>query len=50
MGMNNQDWVERLTMLMVRFSHLGIGPDIPTLSRDELWGIYRYLDRLAGEE
>ncbi len=43
--MNNL-WLERLEMLLARFSHLGIGADIPSLSMIELWAIYRYLSQL----
>lgn len=42
----NDLWLERLEMLLVRFSHLGIGADMASLSRIELWSIYLYLTRL----
>lgn len=45
--MNNQDWMERLQCLSVRFSHLGVGADIAALSIVEAWGLYLYLSRLA---
>lgn len=45
--MNNLDWIERLQCLSVRFSHLGIGADIATLSTIEAWGLYLLLSRLA---
>lgn len=43
----NNDWLERLQILCVRFSHLGIGADLATLSLVELWGLYCYLSRLV---
>jgi hypothetical protein len=45
--MDNLDWMERLQCLSVRFSHLGIGADLAALSIIELWGVYRFLSRLA---
>jgi hypothetical protein len=39
-------WLERLEMLLVRFSHLGIGADVAALSFIELWYLYSYLSRL----
>jgi hypothetical protein len=45
--MNSETWIERLQTLSARFSHLGIGADIAALSTIELWGVYRFLSRLA---
>jgi hypothetical protein len=45
--MNNETWLERLQMLSDRFSYLGIGSDLASLSRLEAWGLYLYLTRLA---
>lgn len=45
--MNNEAWLERLELLISRFSHLGVSDDIASLSLVEAWGLYRYLDRLA---
>jgi hypothetical protein len=45
--MNKQDWMERLQMLSVRFSYLGIGADLATLTIIEAWGLYLFLSRLA---
>ena len=44
-------WLEDLETLLARFSCLGIGPDIPGMSFDERWGVYRNLAarRLAGD-
>ena len=35
-------------MLTWRFSHLGIGPDLASMTIIELTGLYCYLARLAG--
>ena len=47
MAMNRDTWLEHLEMLLVRFSHLGIGADVASLSLVELWAVYLYLLRLA---
>lgn len=44
----NSDWLERLQTLSARFSGMGIGVDLASLSLIELWGLYCYLSRLAG--
>jgi len=44
--MDHEKWLERLDMLLIRFSHLGIGADIASLGLFELWGLYLYLTRL----
>ncbi|HMV13513.1 MAG TPA: hypothetical protein PKD88_02485 [Nitrosomonas sp.] len=44
--MNPDTWLEQLEMLLIRFSHLGIGADIDSMSLIELWAVYRYLLRL----
>ncbi|CAG4882998.1 protein of unknown function [Georgfuchsia toluolica] len=46
-GMNNDNWLEALRGLLVRFSHLGIGADVAAMTVCELWGLYCYLRRLA---
>ena len=33
--------------LAARFPWLGIGPDLTALSLAELWGVYRFLQRVA---
>lgn len=48
--MCNDAWLERLQSLCERFSHLGIGADLATLSIIEMWGVYCFLRRLAGED
>lgn len=45
--MNSESWLERLEMLLMRFSHLGIGTDVASLSLIELWALYCYLSRLG---
>ena len=45
--MNNQAWLQHLEMLLIRFSHLGIGADVALLSLIELWAVYLHLSRLA---
>ena len=47
LAMNNNDWLERMHMLIVRFSHLGIGADIAALSLIDAWALYLHLSRLA---
>lgn len=42
-----ETWLEQLEMLLARFSYLGIGSDIYSLSMIELWSIYLYLSRMA---
>ena len=45
--MNDENWLERLQTLLVRFSYLGLYADIDQLSLTELWGLYRFLSRLS---
>ena len=45
--MNSDNWLARLQSLCERFSYLGIGADMASLSLIELWGLYCYLSRLA---
>ena len=47
--MNDENWLERLQVLLVRYSDLGITDDIAGLSLIELWGLYRFLSRLADD-
>ena len=37
------EWLERLQMLIARFSYMGIDADIASLSLVEAWGLYLYL-------
>ena len=39
--------MERAQALALRLSHLGIGADLACLSVAELWGVYRFMLRLA---
>ena len=43
----NNDWFKRLQMLTARFSYLGIGADIASLSLIDAWALYLHLSRLA---
>jgi hypothetical protein len=47
--MRNGDWLNELNLLLARYSNLNLNADIATLSLVELWGLYCYLSRLAGE-
>jgi hypothetical protein len=40
-------FITELEWLLARFAHLGIGADIASMGLIELWGVYRYLLRLA---
>jgi len=46
-AMNQEVWLDELQTLCERFSHLGIGADLASMSLVELWGLYCYLTRLA---
>ncbi len=46
---HDDEWLQRLQMLAARFSHLGVSADLAGLGIIELWGLYRFLSRLAGE-
>ena len=41
------DWFKELELLVWRFAHLGIGPDLAGMTAIELAGLYAYLSRLA---
>jgi hypothetical protein len=45
--MSPQTWLQGLYSLLARFPEYGIGADITALSLAELWGVYRFLARLA---
>ncbi len=47
--MNEDSWLEHLQMLLVRFSHLGIGNDMAGMSLTEVWALYQFLSRLPGD-
>jgi hypothetical protein len=40
-------WLERLHCLAARLPELGIGADLAALSAADLWGLYRFLSRIA---
>lgn len=46
MSHNRESWLERLEMLLARFSHLGIGADVASFSLIEFLSLYVYLSRL----
>lgn len=48
--MTPETWLERLYALTAKFSHLGITADLAQLNLIELWGLYRFLVRLDGDE
>jgi hypothetical protein len=41
------DWRKELELLVWRFAHLGIGPDLAGMTIHELAGLYAFLARLA---
>ena len=44
--MNDNDWSVRLQTLIARFSHLGLGSDMASLSLIDAWVLYLHLSRL----
>ena len=42
-------WLESLQGLAERFPEYGIGPDLAGLAIGDLWGIWRFLERIATE-
>lgn len=40
-------WLERLQWLAARFPELGIGPELAALFTADLYGLYRFLSRVA---
>lgn len=44
---NGSFWLDELKILLVRFSDIGITPNIAMMTLRELRGIYRYLTHLA---
>lgn len=39
--------LERALALSARLPHLGVGPDLAALPLADLWGVYRFLCRVA---
>lgn len=42
-----EDITNRIEGLALRLAHLGVLPDLAAMSLADLWGLYRYLQRLA---
>lgn len=42
-------WLERLQRLAGRFPEYGISPDLAGLAIGDLWGLWRFLERIALE-
>jgi len=42
-----QTWLQGLYCLLARFPEYGLGADIAALTLAELWGVYRFLARIA---
>ena len=38
--LRNSVWLEQLETLVNRYSHLGMGEDLSSMSQSELWGLY----------
>jgi hypothetical protein len=38
--MVDDDWLKELEMLALKFSQLGMNPDLATMTLAELWGVY----------
>ena len=45
--MTPPDWLERLQCLAVRSPQFGLGPDLAGLAAADLWGVNRFLQRMA---
>jgi hypothetical protein len=39
--------IDRLQALAARLGHLGVQHDLASLALGDLWGLYRYLQRMA---
>lgn len=44
--MDNESWQQRLQMLIVRHSYLGIGASLDGVSMTERWGMFCFLSRM----
>jgi hypothetical protein len=42
-------WMQHLECLAIRFSDLGVTSDLASMTIVELWAVYRFLKRLAGD-
>ena len=47
MSMPTETWMNRLYELVDKFSEYGARTDIAALTMVELWGLYRFLSRVA---
>ena len=47
--MRPPSWLESLQRLAERFPEYGVGPDLAGLAIVDLWGIWRFLERIALE-
>jgi hypothetical protein len=45
--MRAPSWLESLHRLAQRFPEYGVGPDLATLAAVDLWGVYRFLQRIS---
>jgi len=43
----NQDWLNELSVLLVKHSGLGLYPDIAAMKTIELYGVYQWLRHLS---
>lgn len=41
------DWLQKLQTLAIRYSHLGLNPDLASLCLAELYGVYVWLRGLG---
>jgi hypothetical protein len=46
---SEESWLDRLCDLGARFPEYGIGSDFALMSLAEMWGLYQFLGRIAGE-
>lgn len=44
-----ETWIDRLQALVVRLPEYCAGADLSGMSIDELWGLYRFLNRVEGQ-
>lgn len=44
-----ETWKDRLEMLCIRYSHLGVCGDLAALSEPDAWGLYLRLNRLIND-
>lgn len=49
-AMGEAGWIDRLQVLAARLPALGVGTDLAALAAADLWGLYRFLLRVAGSD